>query len=97
MNRSALLYLSYSILYAMVVLSLYEVRHVFTIVLSIMIVIYRRLTMYYTTIDNVPAEYKEIISRLVEGGIIASTDKLEHALSDDMLFILKVLVRKGIL
>ena len=53
--------------------------------------------MYYTTIDNVPAEYKEIISRLVEGGIIASTDKLEHALSDDMLFILKVLVRKGIL
>ena len=53
--------------------------------------------MYYICLNEIPEQYKEMLQRLIEDGVIISSDKLEHILSDDMLFILKILARKGLL
>lgn len=53
--------------------------------------------MYYNVLSDIPAQYREIVQRLIDDGIISSSENLEHTLSDEMLFILKILARKGVL
>lgn len=53
--------------------------------------------MQYEFIDDIPKEYMPIIIRLRERGIIPISEKLEHALSEESLYLLKLIARIGML
>ena len=53
--------------------------------------------MQYEFVSDIPKEYVVIIDRLREKGIMPSTEKLEYPLSEESLYLLKLLARKGIL
>lgn len=55
------------------------------------------LAMGYKTINEIPEKYLIIVQRLVEQGIIGCSDELEYPLTEDMLYLLKILTRKGML
>lgn len=53
--------------------------------------------MVYEFYGDIPQDFEPVISRLREDGVIPSTECLEHPLSDEALYLLKILARKGII